>query len=340
MDIDLANAVQDIRDYIRKRVRAYKRLANDGPGKPGDPITLITLGYQIDQDGWVALVFDTRPQPDCDGNWQSHIEDNDLPFLAWHRAFTTMTASNQPIRVVLADGKVKTLRKTMSMKTVCTPFGRALKAALLGAWRDGDFAALPLAKGCRVAIEEHEGNWGWTNLKSQVDYAGAERNYKKIMAGLRRDAEGMSEAERIAHWLAVIEKEATGPWVGCLYPYLPHKDACEELADIGHAAVMPTLDLLFRWADQPDHYLYEMIGASPFNEALEMVEASGLRTTEVERRLCEIIQKSATYNAGQERWGRVASRAALYLSRMFDRYPKPVIGESNLAQPEAYVYRT
>ena len=34
----------------------------------------ITLGFQCDQDGWICLVFDTRPNAEPDGEWNSYIK--------------------------------------------------------------------------------------------------------------------------------------------------------------------------------------------------------------------------------------------------------------------------
>ena len=61
--------------YIGKRCKDYPVYVNAGPVEDEDAIRLITLGFEFDQAGWIALIFDTRPEAACDGDWQSYIKE-------------------------------------------------------------------------------------------------------------------------------------------------------------------------------------------------------------------------------------------------------------------------
>ena len=50
---------------------------NLGPGGPGDPIRLITLGYYAEQGGYAALILDTRTDAEVDGEWTLHLEEEE-----------------------------------------------------------------------------------------------------------------------------------------------------------------------------------------------------------------------------------------------------------------------
>ena len=136
----------------------------------------MTCGYQFDQDGWFAFVFDTRPGADPDGEWSMHIGENAVPMPHWHEPFDAWLEAHdedapagpkdpaaRTLEIVGYDGSRATFAdpEADDMEAVAAPFGELFKAVLLAA-RDRDaFAALPLADGCLFGVEEHDGAWGW-----------------------------------------------------------------------------------------------------------------------------------------------------------------------------------
>ena len=50
---------------------------NYGPGEPG-PVTLTTVGADTGQGGWVAVVFDTRPDAEPDGEYTLFLDEGTL----------------------------------------------------------------------------------------------------------------------------------------------------------------------------------------------------------------------------------------------------------------------
>src|SRR5690349_13546551 len=104
MQLDLRKTSRILRSHLAQRVRDYPKYINEGPGKDDAPIKQITIGYQFDQSGWLAVVFDTRPKAKNDGQWNSFIEPNAIEFDDWHEVFTDLDENGSPIKVTLPDG--------------------------------------------------------------------------------------------------------------------------------------------------------------------------------------------------------------------------------------------
>ncbi len=155
--LDLRKDVAEILAYVSDRVRTFKPSKNDGPGK-GKVVKQIDVGYSCDQSGWVALILDTRPDAEPDGEWNAHIEGNTLDRPDWLAAFESLEES--PLVVVLPDGKERKLRKE-SFDKLTEILGEMLKGVLLKAKADGLLAGLPKAPGCQFGVEEHNGGYGW-----------------------------------------------------------------------------------------------------------------------------------------------------------------------------------
>ena len=166
MKLDLQKDEQKIRRYIQKRVRDYNPQKNKGPGKAGDPIALVTLGYYLEQAGYFALVFDTRPKADNDGEWTGHIENdaNVLEFPKWCAAFEKLCDGGS-VAVTLPSGKTRTLGDSDDNESVAKLFGEMLLGIMIALRDEEAFDKLPLAKQAFFIIEEFDGNWGWPDYK-------------------------------------------------------------------------------------------------------------------------------------------------------------------------------
>lgn len=155
--LDLRKDFAEVYAYLAERVRSFDPEANDGPGDPG-PITRIDVGYGFEKSGWVALIFDTRPDPEPDGEWNEHIDGNDLERPRWLAAHEAN--DDKPVRLILPDGTERELPPG-SCDAFATVFGDLLKGVLLKARADGVFAGLPKAPRCELGVEEQEGGYGW-----------------------------------------------------------------------------------------------------------------------------------------------------------------------------------
>ena len=168
MKLDLQKDAQRIRRFIEKRVRDYPVYVNLGPGNDADPISLITLGYYLEQTGYFALVFDTRSDADNDGQWTLHIENevNVLPFPKWCAAFEKLCDGGQ-VDVTLPNGEIRTLDNSDDNDTVAQMFGEIIRETMLSLREAGRFDKLPLSPNAFFSIEEFDGHWGWPSYEKR-----------------------------------------------------------------------------------------------------------------------------------------------------------------------------
>lgn len=186
VQLDLPKFVAPIAAEIVKRCEEFESSHPNGPGNPGGQIGQITLGFQFDQDAWVALVFDSRPSDTIafDGTWQLHIEDNtldcDCDIDEWIDAYeslfddeiltaVTVTAVDGTKQVIDpysdTDDDVDSEERITNM--LAELIGDTLRAALLKARDNGAFRGLPLAPNCVLRIDEHSsGAYCWPNTET------------------------------------------------------------------------------------------------------------------------------------------------------------------------------
>ncbi len=155
MRLDLRRDFVEIYAYLAGRVASFDPATNEGPGDTG-PVKMIEVGYEYSQGGWVAVVFDTRPDAEPDGEWNSHIEGNVLERPHWEEADEANIEG--PITLIDPDGNESVLPEGTGL---AEPLGELIKAVLLKARADGVFDALPKADGCELGVEHHDGAYGW-----------------------------------------------------------------------------------------------------------------------------------------------------------------------------------
>ena len=164
MKIDLKSDAETVFNHLKKRVADYPDYVNIGPGEDDAPITYITLGYQVSQSGWVALIFDTRPDGGPDGEWQAHIGDNCLEFSGWLKAVDALWDDGEPIELILHDGKKETLGQDDDL---AAPVGQMLASVLVRARTEKCFHDLPLAENRSMGVEDHDGAFGWPSYDNR-----------------------------------------------------------------------------------------------------------------------------------------------------------------------------
>jgi len=162
MKLDLREDFKDIYSYLVDRVRTYDPSKNHGPGPGNSPISQIEIGYQYDQAGWVALVFDTRPDAKPDGEWNSYIEQNIFDRPHWQEAFESL--ETEPLEIVLPEGSTREISDDTDEVECAAIFGELLKKVLLKARDDGVLKSLPRIKDCHMGVEEQDGHYGWPNF--------------------------------------------------------------------------------------------------------------------------------------------------------------------------------
>lgn len=168
MKLDLRKDAQKIRRFIEKRIRDYPKYENLGPGEDADPIALISLGYYLEQTGYFAMVIDTRPDADNDGEWTLHIENdvNVLAFPQWCAAFEELCEGGS-VSVTLPNGKTRILDEADDTDSVARLFGETIREIVVSLRDAGAFDSLPLSPKAFFVIEEFDGHWGWPDYKKR-----------------------------------------------------------------------------------------------------------------------------------------------------------------------------
>ncbi|MCE9611649.1 MAG: hypothetical protein K8R23_15735 [Chthoniobacter sp.] len=341
MQLDLLKDSRKVREHLKQRAREYRAAHHRGPGKGNDPITQITIGYQFDQAGWVAVVFDTRPEAKPDGEWNFYIKQNATEFPDWWKAYADWREGDSPLALTLADGTMKSLGPSAGDQEVAACFGVMLQEALTGARKDGDLDTLSLAKDCILVIEEQDGRYGWSNQPDD----GSDAYLKQLADGVS----SKGDDGQIAHWIQVLDRVASGEESQSDWSFLAPRHAIEHLTSFGERAVIPLLQLVRKWSgeaefqgDQPQRMIEinEMPMQTPIFVALRAVCDSGSHNPETESLLQEILRKSMQANASRRLWGIIPVWTARCLHRLF-QYPEPGQDDetNRLLNPEDFIDR-
>lgn len=342
--LDLCADAKTIADYVKRRVQDYPVYINAGPGEDDDKITQITLGYSFDQSGWVALVFDTRPVSEYDGEWQAYIKETCLELPHWAEAIETMCESNLKLAVTLADGSKKTPAPGTEPAAMAAVFGKTLQRIMNQACEEKLFSKLPLAKQCLLAVEEHEGNWGWLGTFDGKRLKTAKPGTQGGDAPSPK-APKLSVEAQVEFWVDLIDRLAAGetcrvtPPSGKPRTVAPDLDgrqfAIYEAEKLGKVMAVPFLKLACKWADKPEwpgkHEWHPdrqdctntLPHADIISTLLYRADCFGVVNAEIEALLQEILRKSLRANAGRKRmWGETPSLACHYLPKWFKKYPR------------------
>ena len=164
--LNLKSNRKRILTHVRQRVRDYPSYVNQGPGNDEDPISQISVGYETEQRGWFALVFDTRQNSKNDGEWTKWIDDVMIEFPTWltNDDFPTQIEVNRFDSTEPSDSYC--FRTLMSFEQYAREIGNMLIEALIELREKKVFQKLPLTPGCRIHVEEFDGHLEWPGESS------------------------------------------------------------------------------------------------------------------------------------------------------------------------------
>lgn len=165
--------------FIKRKVDTFKASARYGPGDNSDPIKFIELGYEYGQNGYIALVFDTRVNASRDGSWTCYIQENVKSFPEWNKVIDYFYDEKEPIKLITIDGKefvfsqdgnvtgnfdeLDNLDEIEDFKAYF--IGEMLKKAMITTRKEDIFSQLPLTEDAFMGIEHSEGAYGWPNYE-------------------------------------------------------------------------------------------------------------------------------------------------------------------------------
>lgn len=228
--------------------------------------------------------------------------------------------------------------------------GEELLALLRRARDEGKLAKLPLTDGCRLSVEDLDGCYGVDDYIDGREHG--EPSPEQRFERLRAEIAGLgSERKQVNRWIRELTALATGQPCA-LEPLAWGEDwAFEQLVALGQPALLPTLKLVERFADQPEwlgdrprrnieeaswsDVAFRAVGA--LREIGARVELSRPARRKLEQRLVAVLRAAVAANAGRRLWGALPYHLALTLHELFD-YPEPRMdARSNaLKQPERF----
>lgn len=332
VEIDLRQDAKRITKIIQQRVKDYPVHVNSGPGKDEDDLHMIMLGFGFDQSGWVALVFDTRPKAASDGEWQGYIEQNAEPFDHWFSAFDAMCEGKATLAITGIDGKTQKFTPEAELEDIAACFGLMCRDVLQQASQKGAFKKLPLAKNCRLAVEEHEGNYGWDDSQS-------EKSTDSQVAEACAEAEKLPKSKQLDFWIGKLEDLAQDKQHGTYYLLLldPYLDAALAF---GKVAIIPLLKWVNTIADKEEFLSQEMwkpvvavqwprqsVGFKILFRMHELKSLPPEAEPLIQQFIRNAIKKKPIHRGPNNKrplYGTLPFHAARLLQKHFPNYPEPV----------------
>ena len=168
MQIDLRPTQQRVRDFIARRVNEYGTYPNKGPGPADGAVSQVTFGYS-GSEGYVALVFDTRTEPDIDGEWTGYMtaDNNIVPFPEWTELLDHW-AEEEAVQATLPNGETLDINNySHSYAMINQLFGELIRETVFEARDTGIICRLPLATYAYFHVEEINAEWAWPQYKER-----------------------------------------------------------------------------------------------------------------------------------------------------------------------------
>lgn len=348
MKIDLKKDQAKIRSYILQRIAEYPVYINDGPGEDDASIELVTLDYSLEH-GYFAVVFDTRPDADSDGEWTLHLNEETtmVSFPRW-AAMIDAFCDDKPVELALPTGKKLHSPKDLdSQEAIAAKLGELLRDTMIELRNTGALAPLPITKNARLCVEEFDGHWSWpgygNDFQLLTDSVIAKKNAEtQSKEALLNTVRQLSIEKQIQFWIDQLKKRARGKCSkldelyqrpdadGFVYEGYGPDFALDELEKIGERAVVPMLKMVRTLArypewegDRPAKKIITLPVTYVAEPAIWKVQELGHAPPEAEKLLHQIFKAACKTNENRKLWGTLPYHAAVCLMELFAGYPSP-----------------
>ena len=162
MKIDFRQDIPEVLAYVHRRV------AEQTAAAPTLPVSRITLGFEFGNENWVALEFDTRPNPEPDGRWTVGVAKTLMRRPRW----PNWGEKPEGERVIFTNVAGQEVDITDSPDDRgCKVIGDAMRQVLLTANKEGAFDSLAKAARCELEVENFDGYYGWLASKDPASMA-------------------------------------------------------------------------------------------------------------------------------------------------------------------------
>lgn len=158
--LNLKTDQRKIQKYISKRVKDYSKSALPDLGDSNDPLTMISLVFDVEYEGRVDLIFDTRP------NSAEAIElvegtEHCLELNHWHEAVERFACENLSLKVTLLDGAKVVVEPDSDGDEFDNYIGNMLRDILIAERQEGAFSKLQIADACVFCVGGTHTNYFW-----------------------------------------------------------------------------------------------------------------------------------------------------------------------------------
>lgn len=143
-------ALSDVMASVPETLRMLISKQGHGP----EAVTMLVVGFEVDQSGWVLLWLDTRPNAYLDGEWTKHIAAFSLPIPEWIK----LLASARAGRIRLIGSPTDSIL-IESDEELAEAIGQALTGIVQSLSERGSWNDLNLAPGCRLILEDYNGHF-------------------------------------------------------------------------------------------------------------------------------------------------------------------------------------
>ncbi|EDM25663.1 hypothetical protein LNTAR_12977 [Lentisphaera araneosa HTCC2155] len=163
-EINLKTDYQTIYNYIKEKVEQY---SDPQMGNSSDPIKIIHLGFQFEQEGWFTLVFDTRPNAEPDGEWTTNFYESILNLSHWSKTIDEHCENDIPFKVTILDGQniifdgIDHEDDEEIDTNIVNHIGNMIIKIMKEAMNNGVFNQLKFATNPTFGVEEINGEFGW-----------------------------------------------------------------------------------------------------------------------------------------------------------------------------------
>lgn len=166
--LNLKSDQQKIKRYIIARVKEYVRSPLPDLGQPTDPVTMISLLFDVEYQGHVDLIFDTRSNAAEDFEL---VEDTGHCFELshWYESVERLACDGLSLQLTLHEGTKVVTEPDADDDPLDGHIGDMLRDTLLAMRDQGVFSKLPMVGGYEMIVTGAHTNyfWCWTAQVAQ-----------------------------------------------------------------------------------------------------------------------------------------------------------------------------
>lgn len=158
--LNLKTDQRTIQRYINKCVKNYAKSLSPDLGDTNDPLTMISLLFDVEYEGYVDLIFDTRPH--AGENFQ-FVEGTDhrLDLDHWHEGVERFACEGLELKMTLHDGGKAVIQPDTEGDQFDNFIGVMLRDTLISMRAEGVFSKLPLSDACEYCVGGTHSNYFW-----------------------------------------------------------------------------------------------------------------------------------------------------------------------------------